>query len=68
MSRLVDSSISIYEALENIKNGKYPWVKDLYFVYKGDLSEASREFVDFVRSPAGLAVIRQNGGAEPKKE
>ena len=23
MSRLVDSSISIYEALENIKNGKY---------------------------------------------
>ena len=53
---------------DNIKNGKYPWVKDLYFVYKGDLSEASREFVDFVRSPAGLAVIRQNGGAEPKKE
>lgn len=53
---------------DNIKNGKYPWVKDLYFVYNGELSESARGFVDFVRSPAGVAVIRQNGGAEPKKE
>ena len=32
MSRLIDSRISIYEALENIKNGKY-----YYNIYDGDI-------------------------------
>jgi len=53
---------------ENMQNGKYPWVKTLSFIYKGELSESARSFVDFVRSSAGVAVIRENGGAEAKKE
>ena len=47
----------------NMRNGKYPLVKELSFVYKGELSPQSKAFIDFVRSSEGEAIIRDNGGA-----
>ncbi len=48
---------------DNMRTGKYPLVKELTFVYKGELSPQSKAFIDFVRSSAGEAIIRDNGGA-----
>ena len=48
---------------ENMKSGKYPLVKELSFVYKGELPPQYKSFVDFVRSADGEAIIRDNGGA-----
>ena len=48
---------------DNMRNGKYPLVKELAFVYKGDLSPQSKAFIDFVRSAEGETIIRENGGA-----
>ena len=48
---------------ENMKSGKYPLVKELSFVYKGELPPQYKAFIEFVRSADGEAVIRDNGGA-----
>ena len=48
---------------ENMKSGRYPLVKELSFVYKGELPPQYKSFVDFVRSADGEAIIRDNGGA-----
>ena len=48
---------------ENMKSGKYPLVKELSFVYKGELPPQYKAFIEFVRSADGEAIIRDNGGA-----
>lgn len=48
---------------ENMESGKYVWVKNLDFLYKGELTPQARAFVEFAQSPDGKAVIRENGGA-----
>lgn len=47
--------------LQNIADGSYPLVKNLLFVYKGELTERSKKFIDFVRSEDGKAVMRSFG-------
>ena len=51
---------------ENMMNGKYPWVKQLSFVYRGELSQAAKDFAAYVNSPDGRDIIRDNGGAAIK--
>ena len=51
---------------KNMMNGKYPWVKQLSFVYSGELSQAAKDFVAYVNSPEGRNIIRDNGGAAVK--
>ena len=51
---------------ENMASGAYPWVKNLSFVYKGELSQQAKDFIAFVKSPEGQAVIQSNGGASIK--
>ena len=48
---------------DNMRNGSYPLVKELAFVYKGELSPQAKAFVEYVRSAAGETIIRDNGGA-----
>ncbi len=47
---------------ENIRSGKYPYVKPLSFIHKGPLSERAKAFIAFVNSPEGQAIITDNGG------
>jgi phosphate transport system substrate-binding protein len=48
--------------LANIKNAKYPFSKDLYFIYKGDnLTEAAQDFIIFTKSPRGQKILEKSG-------
>lgn len=46
---------------DNVKSGRYPLTRDFMFVVKADTSPAVRQFLDFVLSPEGDRVIRENG-------
>ncbi|MCA9718920.1 MAG: substrate-binding domain-containing protein [Myxococcales bacterium] len=48
---------------ENMSNGSYPYFKDLAFISAGPPRGLAADFVDFVASPAGRAIIRANGYA-----
>lgn len=51
----------VFPTKENNLNGRYSYVKDLAFVYKGELSGPGGAFVDFTFSPAGRQVIERMG-------
>ena len=47
---------------ENLRSGRYPWVKELSFLYKGELSDPAKKFVEYVLSSEGRTIIEANGG------
>ncbi len=47
---------------DNIRSGRYPYVKPLSFIYKGSLTERAKAFVAFAASREGQAIITDNGG------
>lgn len=49
--------------VENISAGRYKMVRSLGIVWRTTPSEATKEFVDFIFSEAGLTVMRQAGVA-----
>lgn len=56
--------------IENIKNGAYEIARPFNIATKGSLSDAAQDFIDFIMSADGQAVIEDNGyipvsGAEP---
>lgn len=42
---------------ETILSGRYPLTQSLYFVVSGSQQSLAQRFVDFVRSPAGQAIV-----------
>ena len=46
---------------ENIRNGSYRLVRPFLFVSRGGLTGAAKEFVDFVLSNEGQALIKKEG-------
>lgn len=46
---------------ENVKNGSYKISRPFNIVTKGDLDETSQDFIDFIMSADGQAVIEENG-------
>ncbi len=46
---------------ESLLSGKYPFYKDLAFVYREPVPEPILEFMAFVRSAEGTELIRKNG-------
>jgi len=50
-------------AAANVESGRYPFSADIYIVTKGQPDPATRKFLDFVRSPAGLKIVRENMAA-----
>lgn len=47
---------------DNIRSGRYPYVKPLSFIYKGALTERAKALLAFVASREGHAIITDNGG------
>lgn len=51
----------IAPTIENVAKGKYPLVKNLYFVFHpGKISPDAEEFIKFVRSPEGAKILAAN--------
>jgi phosphate transport system substrate-binding protein len=46
---------------ENIRSGRYKLVRPFLFVSRGELTGAAKEFVDFVLSKEGQALIKKEG-------
>ncbi|WP_164001303.1 phosphate ABC transporter substrate-binding protein [Pyxidicoccus caerfyrddinensis] len=46
---------------ENIKNGKYPLSRDLYFYLRNKPSGEVKAFIDFALSPEGQAIVTKVG-------
>lgn len=46
---------------ENVKNGTYKVSRPFNIVTKADISEAAKDFVDFILSTEGQAVVSENG-------
>lgn len=44
-----------------LADGSYPYAMTFYMITKRDALPAVRQFVDFVRSPAGTAILSENG-------
>lgn len=46
---------------ENIKNGTYKVARPFNIATKGDISELAQDFIDFILSTEGQAVVSENG-------
>lgn len=47
--------------VENIKNGTYPIARPFNIATKGDVSDVAKDFIAFIMSDEGQAVIEKNG-------
>ncbi len=48
-------------AVENIKNGTYKVARPFNIATKGDISEAAQEFINYIMSAEGQAIVSDNG-------
>jgi phosphate transport system substrate-binding protein len=46
---------------ENARNGSYPVVRKLYMNTRGKPSRIVQAFIDYIRSPAGEAIVKKMG-------
>lgn len=56
----------IEPSLANVSSGRYPHVKPMYLVLRGDAPEGVRRFVDFIGSPAGRKILTDLGHIAPE--
>lgn len=52
----------IAPTVDAVRDGRYPFSKELRFVYKEPLSDRAKAFIAFCSSPAGRDTITQGGG------
>jgi phosphate transport system substrate-binding protein len=57
---------AIKPTLANLRNSKYPFAKNLYFIYKGSAPVAAQAFINYVKSPQGQKILRSNGALPPE--
>jgi phosphate transport system substrate-binding protein len=51
----------IAPTINSVISGKYPLVRPIYFLTKGEVSGAAKEFLDYVLSDIGQKTIQENG-------
>ena len=51
--------------LENLRSGRYPMVKHFYYVLSPSPAPATLDFIGFLHSKKGLAILKQNGHLLP---
>lgn len=56
-----DGGEAVFPSDENVKSGKYPLARPLYFYTAGKKGGVIGKFIDYVLSPAGQAVVNQTG-------
>ena len=47
--------------LANVKNGRFPIVRDLNIVVRNDISASAQDFVNYLLSPKGQSFVEQSG-------
>jgi len=52
---------------ENISNGSYPIVRNLYLVTRGNPSGLSKEFINFILGPEGQEIVEESGYVPAQK-
>lgn len=63
----LDDSVSVVSidgvlpGMETLRNSTYPLIRPLYLLTRGDPQGLSRDFLDFVLSPDGQEIVRQQG-------
>ena len=61
LSVLLDDGTQIEPTLKNVQNGRFPIVRDLNIVIRGDISNMAQDFVDYLLSPQGQVFVEQSG-------
>jgi len=56
-----DDGNVVWPKAENIATGEYPMSRPLFLLTDGDPAGEAREFVEFVLSPRGQALVRRHG-------
>lgn len=51
----------VQPTVDNCKSGKYAVVRPFLFVYKGELSQGAKDFIDFVLSDEGQKLLANEG-------
>lgn len=57
----------IAPTLENVQNGRFPIVRDLNIVIRGDISLQAQNFVDYLLSPDGQTFVEKSGYIKVKQ-
>lgn len=58
----------VVPSVRTMTDRSYPYAKTFYMVTRSNPSAAVRRFMDFVRSPAGAAILSRNGQKEVRQE
>lgn len=53
---------------ENVQNGSYKIARSFNVAYKGDLSPLAQDFMDFILSAEGQAIVVEEGGVQVGKD
>lgn len=51
----------VIPSVESVSTGRYPYMKDLYLFSRKQPSDATRQFLEFVRSEQGAQILRATG-------
>ncbi len=58
----------ITPSVRTMADGSYPYSKTFFMVTRKNLPASVRRFIDFVRSPAGAAILAKNGQGAVREE
>lgn len=57
----LDNGQIIAPSLENIRNGSFPFVRDLIVVTRGNIQPSAQAFVEYLLGPEGQAAVEESG-------
>ena len=61
LSITMDDGAAITPTLDNIRNGSYPFVRDINVVTRSDIDPKAKAFVDYLLSPEGQVFVETSG-------
>ena len=61
LSIILDDGRVIAPSLENIRNGSFPFVRDLLVITRSDMKPTAQQFIDYLLGPEGQDAVEQSG-------
>ena len=58
---ILDDGTAVEPTIENIKNGRYPIIRDLLLVSRADISETASAFLAYIQGPEGQKIVEASG-------